>query len=655
MDREYCKYSNGRIKILFGWWCIVLIILCVDDGASATTHQLWPYSEDVDQHHVQVFGNVRDGIRSQSISFAADPNGGSERFPRQLDTVHDHLMWREDHRPQQRAKTTLDSEYDRFINEHFRQPQKKNSHDESNTPETESEQMARDHERIQELAHYHRKSHPEKELSKLFAAGSGRQRPRKFKAKRPKKTTIQEDVEDYQPNDETIVVVGRYGEGTAVDDFDDDYQRIKQLAEQQAREEEVEDHPSQQRHCQSTQKDDMLCQTCLNPETGAKSESCSYASRPHSRKYAFSEANNYSRKRNGDGGGAVEGEDRDDDEDEDDPEIHMSQPLRKRHQSTMAGRPRVKREGKAAMKSVGRWRRRQRTRTEGDMPAEDKKETYEDFFANSFPEFPKYQTEDEDVVRKGNEHEDYELVARMTKSGTQQWRPEQPEDVMRALAEFRKRDWSDCKKTLRGELTCYECGDEQGVHHEQCMFVSEEWEDQEEDNNSGGQVEQPPRDVAASERVVVVTEQHPQQQDRAEFSELPKEGDYEWMGGWNNNVTGKGEDSRVASGKSTEGVSSSKKNKVKLNRKLVIKKRKLKQQQSDYVEDSHATPLVRDTSADEPKQEQEQQRPVKRRIRKKVTYRKTAKNVKHQQQKSEPEEPMESRRVMYFEQEVTQS
>lgn len=748
---NYCSTSSGRITILFAW-CITLVMAISDAAAAATAATVqrtsataqnhhhaaaataWPYSTDGGGgDDVQVFGNARDGIRSQSISFAAgaaDPNGGSvERFPRQLDTVHDHLMGRERRRQpietkqkkkmKTKKKKTFDSEYDRFINEHFRQQpqqphQTKESSEEKLSPETESEQMARDHERFQELPHYHRKSHPEDATPPPLQLADGnrqhRLRPKTLKTKRP--STIQEDVEDYQPNDETIAVRSYSGHQTTTmtpdeDDDDNDYQRIKQLSEQQAKEEDEEDQEEEEgnqqthhhRQCKVTQKEDMLCQTCVNPRTGAKSESCSYASQPRATEYAYRKANHYGSKKNDDddkerdadsteGQGISDAED-----DEDDPEIHTSHPLRKRNQSSMdrTSRSRTKREGG---KSAGRWRRRRigndwtesvdgEERPSSSSGKSKKKDTTyeEDFFASLFPEFPKYHEAD----LKVDHHEDYERLMVMPStagSGAEK------KDVERALAEFRKRDWSDCKKTLKGELTCYECGDKLGVvQHEQCLHVSDaEWEEDDRNNSTTGGMPPPPRDEAAASKsvgVIVVgavkgQQEHPPQQHQhkrdnvAELArvELPRVD--EWMGRNNNNVTATRR-RRIEGG---EGVSrNNKKNKANLNRKLVIKKRKLKQQQqSDYAGEAAPVTAVpspsvpeRDTSADDQPEvkvgEQQQKRPVKRRIRKKVTYRKTAKNVKHHQQKSgqggkeelHHHQPVESRVMEYYGQKVTHS
>lgn len=416
---------SGRITILFGC-CILVAISDAASTAAASSataghrtnratpqrfeYHSWPFTGKGSHHHgggggggraedVQVFfRSGRDGIRSQSISFA-HPNGGSERFPRQLDTVHDHLMGYSDENREQWPRqtltpTTFDREYDRFINEHFR------NNYQLYRPKSESDQMARDHERFRELPHYQ---------SKPFPAGQ-RRRLENFKTQ-PQRTSVQEDVEYHQPSDETLAAAAvwvRPGHTT-----DDDYQGIEQWPEEQKQQKELS------LQCKSVRRGDMLCQMCRNPHTGAKSESCSYASKPHSKKYAY--ANKYTKKKTtGGGSGVDEDGNSSSEEDEEDPEIQTSRPLRKRNQSKMDRSPRIKREGNGKTKS-GRWRRRRiRNGNDDDGRPEDSEriELYEgggsgndgdaSRSSGAFPEFheyrtdasSKYRSEDKDVAEQ---------------------------------------------------------------------------------------------------------------------------------------------------------------------------------------------------------------------------------------------------------------
>lgn len=50
---------------------------------------------------------------------------------------------------------------------------------------------------------------------------------------------------------------------------------------------------------------------------------------------------------------------------------------------------------------------------------------------------------------------------------------ESKKDVEEVLAEFTKKDRSNCKKTERDGMTCYLCKDKNGIKNEECMYISE--------------------------------------------------------------------------------------------------------------------------------------------------------------------------------------
>lgn len=49
----------------------------------------------------------------------------------------------------------------------------------------------------------------------------------------------------------------------------------------------------------------------------------------------------------------------------------------------------------------------------------------------------------------------------------------QKKDVEEVLAEFAKKDRSKCQKAEKNGMTCYLCADENGLQHEECMYISE--------------------------------------------------------------------------------------------------------------------------------------------------------------------------------------
>jgi hypothetical protein len=45
-------------------------------------------------------------------------------------------------------------------------------------------------------------------------------------------------------------------------------------------------------------------------------------------------------------------------------------------------------------------------------------------------------------------------------------------NLNQALTDFKTKDWSKCKKIMKGDMTCYYCKNENGATQEECMFVS---------------------------------------------------------------------------------------------------------------------------------------------------------------------------------------
>lgn len=47
------------------------------------------------------------------------------------------------------------------------------------------------------------------------------------------------------------------------------------------------------------------------------------------------------------------------------------------------------------------------------------------------------------------------------------------DNLEKVLHDFQTKDWSNCKKVIKGHLTCYQCVDPFGVKNEECMYVQE--------------------------------------------------------------------------------------------------------------------------------------------------------------------------------------
>ncbi|KAJ8982871.1 hypothetical protein NQ317_006422 [Molorchus minor] len=80
---------------------------------------------------------------------------------------------------------------------------------------------------------------------------------------------------------------------------------------------------------------------------------------------------------------------------------------------------------------------------------------FDEYHYKLFPEFAKSESKREEDVRE------YQIPA-----ATKQ-------NVESVLAEFSKKDRSNCKKAEKKGMTCYLCVDKNNIQHEECMYVQE--------------------------------------------------------------------------------------------------------------------------------------------------------------------------------------
>lgn len=295
--------------------------------------------------------------------------------------------------------------------------------------------------------------------------------------------TAGDDAEEYQPSKPSY----NYKPSG-------DYERIKDLSDQQAK----EINEKTPKNCKTVEKDKMTCRICNDPKSGAKSQSCSYSSTPDAKKYAYVREKNYNSKDDPSKNDEEDG-DSDDDEAESEevtskpksvPHPHNNaQPKRKGGRSTSTPtnakryksqqlrqqpqqhhqqqRPINKKKSETYLR--GSESRPQRDVVgldpflygggadddENEKSANQKEggKSFEQYYSHVFPE------------KKNADYKDgqYEFVPGYdTKS-----------DVDTVLAEFKKKDWSDCKRVDKEKLTCYQCKDKNGVNYEECMYISD--------------------------------------------------------------------------------------------------------------------------------------------------------------------------------------
>uniref|UniRef100_A0A182QNG4 Uncharacterized protein n=1 Tax=Anopheles farauti TaxID=69004 RepID=A0A182QNG4_9DIPT len=237
----------------------------------------------------------------------------------------------------------------------------------------------------------------------------------------------------------------------------EDYERIKAESEEQSR--QLAKDP---KNCRTYEKDGMVCSVCHDPASDSASESCAYATEPHHRKYAYVKERNYDSKK--DDPKQKKAED-DDDEDEEmgDESRELSAENRPERQTEVTTSPypnAAKRRiaPHPLRKPVLRTKPHQSATNGGGY-------RYQPIDLRSNRANMKLRTADTEMVPVNGEDANIYVMD----YGEQ-------DEVAKVLAEFKARDWSNCRKGKRTgneELTCYQCTDAAGVNHEECMYVSE--------------------------------------------------------------------------------------------------------------------------------------------------------------------------------------
>ncbi|XP_050079411.1 probable serine/threonine-protein kinase kinX [Anopheles maculipalpis] len=113
----------------------------------------------------------------------------------------------------------------------------------------------------------------------------------------------------------------------------EDYERIKAESEEQSR--RLAKDPG---NCRTYEKDGMVCSVCHDPASDSASESCAYATEPHHRKYAYVKERNYdSKKDDPNREKATESADEDDHDEHEADREHTSAETRPERQTDIAG------------------------------------------------------------------------------------------------------------------------------------------------------------------------------------------------------------------------------------------------------------------------------------------------------------------------------
>lgn len=165
-------------------------------------------------------------------------------------------------------------------------------------------------------------------------------------------------------------------------------------------------------NCKKIQKDSMTCTICKDPKTGNDFEQCSYSYQPNDKIFSYSKSSSFGNSQKSD--------------------KYRQKPY-ENEESPDSSSPEIARDSYSVEK--------------------DPEESYE---ASTTDE-----AKDDSVEEKKGEVDVGYLDTTKKKA-----------EIDEFMQNFRKKDRSKCRKTIRDKMTCYQCVDEKGVQKEECAFVT---------------------------------------------------------------------------------------------------------------------------------------------------------------------------------------
>lgn len=255
-------------------------------------------------------------------------------------------------------------------------------------------------------------------------------------------------------------------------DTDEDFDRIR----------EESNKAKKSKFCRVEKRGNMFCNVCFNPKTKDSAESCSFKSDPREKKYAFSQEKKYRNK-----DGEVQKDSGEREFVTNRPPTYYRRapytrpipaPQFRRPSFTMAYVPRY-----GYVLAPSRQPPQQRALPQRYIP-------YAKNVPKRFTHSGQESRPQREVIGVGTTHQPFEEkekdifsekendhIERLKKNHTKardnyDYRSSRG-GVDKVLAEFKAKDWSKCKHSTKGELTCYSCVDSNGGRKEECVYDSE--------------------------------------------------------------------------------------------------------------------------------------------------------------------------------------
>ncbi|XP_045462845.1 nucleolin 2 [Harmonia axyridis] len=251
--------------------------------------------------------------------------------------------------------------------------------------------------------------------------------------------------------------------------------------------------------CTNVDRDGMSCRVCKDPATGGNYESCSFSTAPEPEKYAYVSEKNYNS--NDDPDYASKGDEsknvatntkaNDDEEPVKDQKPKKERKSRKKYsKNSESSSPKG---SKSEYSDYVHPKNLERQSWEEPESSKGEKSYYPKYEAESRQESrsAKNEEEEEDDTKSNSESSEdaspykdigeYKFKYFPEFSGEESRVKEEPleyvstnkKEVEDVLADFKKKDRSQCKQVKKNGMTCFLCVDENRAKNEECMFISE--------------------------------------------------------------------------------------------------------------------------------------------------------------------------------------
>lgn len=283
------------------------------------------------------------------------------------------------------------------------------------------------------------------------------------------------------------------------DDFTDDENEEQQEDDDEDFEEYKPKLPTYANEdaCTEVTKNGLTCMVCHNPETNGKYKQCSYAADPDKNSYEYAQSSSYGSKdvpykdryrRNPTKQKSPNGE------------IMQIQDTTNKELNIPPDWRRLRSIEQKKIEAINdnfkKLTRMKKEQPDSETLASVENPSYEEQFLNLFPELSGGSagepimgdhsllkefnekpaigpSDDKDIPGFGSKRKLGGYFSKLPKKSLLDDDDDEDTEMSKMMKEFKTKDRSACKKTLKDKMTCYLCDDKDGIKREECMYIVE--------------------------------------------------------------------------------------------------------------------------------------------------------------------------------------